>query len=72
MSPHNSCMRNGVVNSVRDSVRSSESRLIIHVLLSVSDIIHLKMLNTHMIIVNDFKVASELFEKRSALYSDRY
>jgi hypothetical protein len=36
-----------------------------------SSLIHVKLLGTHMIVVNSAKAAYELFEKRSAIYSDR-
>ena len=37
-----------------------------------SDIIHLRLFNTHIIVLNKDTAAREFFEKRSALYSDRY
>ncbi|KAI9452763.1 cytochrome P450, partial [Lactarius psammicola] len=37
-----------------------------------SDIVHAKVLGTHVIILNSTKAACELFDKRSSLYSDRY
>lgn len=36
-----------------------------------SDLIHLDVLGSHIIVVNSAKAANELFEKRSAIYSDR-
>ncbi|THH17674.1 hypothetical protein EW146_g3176 [Bondarzewia mesenterica] len=36
-----------------------------------SDIVHVDVLGTDLIIVNSAKAANELFEKRSSLYSDR-
>ncbi|KAA1467135.1 cytochrome P450 [Dentipellis sp. KUC8613] len=37
-----------------------------------SDLVHMDLFGTHMIIVNSAKAAHELFEKRSAIYSDRH
>ncbi|CAL1703236.1 unnamed protein product [Somion occarium] len=36
------------------------------------DIIHLKVLNQHTIIISSMEAASDLFDKRSAIYSDRF
>ncbi|EIM84336.1 uncharacterized protein STEHIDRAFT_61507 [Stereum hirsutum FP-91666 SS1] len=36
-----------------------------------SDLIHLDVLGSHIVVVNSAKAANELFEKRSAIYSDR-
>ncbi|KAH8984409.1 cytochrome P450 [Lactarius akahatsu] len=36
-----------------------------------SDIVHAKVLGTHVIVLNSTKATCELFEKRSSLYSDR-
>ena len=36
-----------------------------------SDIVHLKLLTTHVFILNSAEAAKELFEKRSSVYSDR-
>ncbi|KAA1466861.1 CyP450 monooxygenase [Dentipellis sp. KUC8613] len=36
-----------------------------------SDILHVDVFGTHIVIVNSAKIANELFEKRSSLYSDR-
>lgn len=35
------------------------------------DIVHARFFGQHIVIVNSLKIASELFEKRSQLYSDR-
>ena len=35
------------------------------------DVIHVKILEKHYIILNSFEVVEELMEKRSAIYSDR-
>lgn len=35
------------------------------------DIVHFKVLGQRMIVLNSVNVARELFEKRSAIYSDR-
>ncbi len=37
-----------------------------------SDIIHLNLAGTPVIVVNSAQAAHDLFEKRSSLYSDRY
>jgi hypothetical protein len=39
--------------------------------LSGSDIIHADIMGSHIIILNSMKVANELLEKRSSIYSDR-
>ncbi|KAK7688867.1 hypothetical protein QCA50_007556 [Cerrena zonata] len=36
------------------------------------DLVHLKVLNRHTILVSSAEVASDLFDKRSALYSNRF
>lgn len=36
-----------------------------------SDVVHLSVVGTHLVIVNSHEAAVELFEKRSAIYSDR-
>lgn len=41
-------------------------------IISGSDIVHVDVLGTHMVIVNSTKAAKELFDKRSSIYSDRY
>ena len=35
------------------------------------DVIHLRVLDKHVIVLNSFEATNELFEKRSAIYSDR-
>lgn len=37
-----------------------------------SDVVHVDVLGTHMVMVNSIKAANELFDKRSSIYSDRY
>jgi hypothetical protein len=37
-----------------------------------SDIIHLSVAGTHIIVLNSFDAAYELLEKKSSIYSDRY
>lgn len=37
-----------------------------------SDIVSLSFLGTPVIVLNSVKPANDLFEKRSAIYSDRY
>ena len=41
------------------------------VLYSGSDVLHVDVLGTHIVILNSAKAANELLEKRSSLYSDR-
>ncbi|KAF7325866.1 Cytochrome P450 [Mycena kentingensis (nom. inval.)] len=36
-----------------------------------SDVIHLQVFNTHMLLVNSAKAATDLFTKKSVIYSDR-
>lgn len=36
-----------------------------------SDVVHLNLAGTHLMIVNTAEAVSELFEHRSAIYSDR-
>lgn len=36
-----------------------------------SDVIHLDIFGTHLVILNSLEAASELLEKRSAIYSSR-
>ncbi|KAH9044125.1 cytochrome P450 [Lactarius hengduanensis] len=36
-----------------------------------SDVVHVDVLGTHMVIINSAKAANELFGKRSSIYSDR-
>ena len=53
--------------------RDSESTLSIHLMLCAdSDIIHVNGLGTSMIILNSYKVATDLFDHRSSAYSSRY
>jgi hypothetical protein len=42
------------------------------IMISGSDVVHVDVLGTHMVIVNSSKAAKELFDRRSLLYSDRY
>ena len=37
-----------------------------------SDVIHVDILGSHIVILNSIKSANELLEKRSSIYSDRY
>ena len=37
-----------------------------------SDVLHVDVLGTHIVIINSVKAANELLEKRSSVYSDRY
>ncbi|KAF8258557.1 cytochrome P450 [Lactarius quietus] len=40
-------------------------------IISGSDVVHVDVLGTHMVIVNSTKAAKELFDRRSSIYSDR-
>lgn len=37
----------------------------------VGDLIHMKVLDKHILVINSLEAANELFDKRSAKYSDR-
>ena len=37
-----------------------------------SEIVHLNLLGTHVVVVNTSSAATALFDKRSSIYSDRY
>jgi hypothetical protein len=39
---------------------------------SGSDVVHVDMLGSHIVIPNSIKVANDLLDKRSSIYSDRY
>jgi hypothetical protein len=41
-------------------------------LCSGSDVIHVDVMGSHIVILNSMKSANELLEKRSSIYSDRY
>jgi hypothetical protein len=36
-----------------------------------TDILHLNMMGTHLVVLNDSTVATDLLEQRSAVYADR-
>ena len=36
------------------------------------DLIHLKILNQHVVVVSSMDCITDLFEKRGSIYSDRY
>lgn len=36
-----------------------------------TDILHLNMMGTHMVVLNNTEVSKELLERRSVVYSDR-
>lgn len=36
-----------------------------------SDVIHLNLAGTHLLVVNSYEAAFELFERRSAIYNDK-
>ena len=63
-------LRSGDKNTVRD--RDSDPSLSIHLKFCAdSDIIHVNVLGTSMIILNSYEVATELLDKRSSIYSSR-
>ena len=39
---------------------------------SDSDVVHIKLLGTHMVVLHSAEAAKELFEKHGAVFSDRY
>jgi hypothetical protein len=52
--------------------RNSDHPLCIHLKLCAdSDIIHVNVLGTSMIILNSYKVATDLFDRKSSIYSSR-
>ena len=52
--------------------RDSDPPLSIHLMLCAdSDIIHVKALGTSIVILNSYKVATDLLDKRSIIYSNR-
>ena len=58
------------IQSVMD--RDSHSPLSIHLMIDVdSDIIHVNALGTSIIVLNSYKVASDLLDQRSSTYSSR-
>ena len=58
------------IQSVMD--RESDPLLIIHLILRAdSDIVHVNALGTSMIILNSYKVATDLLDQRSSTYSSR-
>lgn len=36
------------------------------------DIMHLKIMNLHVVVLSSMEIIADLFEKRGAIYSDRY
>jgi hypothetical protein len=46
--------------------------MIIHSIRPDSDILHVKLFQTHVVVLNSARAAKELLEKRSALFSDRH
>jgi hypothetical protein len=64
------------MGNIRPVVSSIQYVLDLYSLLQVdtpidSSVIHLNLIGTHLMIVNSVEVAHELFDKRSAIYSDR-
>jgi hypothetical protein len=42
-----------------------------HFLFLGSDIVHVELFGTHIVVLNSEKAATDLLEKRSSIYSDR-
>ena len=64
-------LRSGEENTVRDGSTSGRP-LSYHLMLCAdSDIIHVNVLGTSMVILNSYKVATELLDQRSSTYSSR-
>ena len=60
------------VQSVMDRDSDPLSDLLLHLILRAdSDIIHVNALGTSMIILNSYKVATDLLDQRSSTYSSR-
>lgn len=62
-------MRNGDANMVCDALSFDGLGL---TFIEGSDIVYLRILNNHVLIVNTVAAATELFEKKSSIYNDRY
>jgi len=68
-----------VLESLRSGARSTTvrfvpQRLLVTPVLSLSpggDILHATAFGKHLVVINSFKMAEEIFEKRAQLYSDR-
>jgi hypothetical protein len=54
----------------RRSLQRSETSFLLLSLLG-SDLIHLNMAGTHIIVANSAQTASDLFEKQALIYADR-
>lgn len=52
-------------------VLSGPSFMIIFILVLDTDIVHFTLFGTNVIVLNSVKAASDLFDKRSTIYSDR-
>ena len=48
------------------------TQLTVHIPLIGSDILYLRLLRTHVVILNSEKAVRELLDKRSKIYSDRW
>ena len=60
------------IQSVMPVDRDSDPPLIIYLMLCAdSDIIHVNALGTSIIILNSHKVATDLLDRRSSIYSSR-
>ena len=64
-------LRNGDKNTVRNGSGLYPPLNIHLILFADSDIIHINALGTSMIILNSYKVATDLLDQRSSIYSNR-
>ncbi|KAK7688871.1 hypothetical protein QCA50_007561 [Cerrena zonata] len=61
-----------IVGNLFDMPRESSWTAFAAMSRKYGDIMHLKAINQHIIVVSSSEVAADLFEKRAAIYSDRY
>lgn len=66
---HGSITFDGVVSTVRNTtcIVSTTADFC-----AESDIVHLKLIGRHIFVINSATGAKEFFERRAAIYSDRY
>ncbi|KAJ3565313.1 hypothetical protein NP233_g7709 [Leucocoprinus birnbaumii] len=61
-----------IIGNLFDFARENESAAYLGMAHEYGDLVFLSALGINVLIVNDFQTANELFEKRSANYSDRH
>lgn len=61
-----------LIGNLFDFARENESAAYLNMAHKYGDLVFLSALGINVLIVNDFQTANELFEKRSANYSDRH